>query len=172
MQGQTRYFSILIRLLPCAATLVFLHSPQRIQLNLLVIFLVCSYFLYKFYSRCCYFPDKVLLFSGLREYMKFNGPDVMGLLSIRQLTSLGITNLILKNKVWASLPPHGMLLYIVYSTVFIVNFHILKIHIRWQKKLFIKIYTVLRISSKMWAQTLQRQFRLYIPFLGIARAQP
>ncbi len=62
--------------------------------------------------------------------MKFNGPDVMGLLSIRQLASLGIINLILKDKVGASLPPHGMLLYIVYSTVFIVNFHILQILIR------------------------------------------
>jgi hypothetical protein len=34
--------------------------------------------------------------------MKFNGPDVMGLLSIRQLTSLGIINFILKDKLIAT----------------------------------------------------------------------
>ncbi len=47
--------------------------------------------------------------------MKFNGPDVMGLLSIRQLTSLGIINLILKKtKLGPPSPfPHGMLLHIL-----------------------------------------------------------
>ncbi len=75
--------------------------------------------------------------------MKFNGPEVMGLLSIRQLTSLGIIDLILKKTKLGPPPPLSTRDVVVYCI-----FYCLYSKFSF-KKSFVKMYTILRVCSKM-----------------------
>jgi hypothetical protein len=85
--------------------------------------------------------------------VKFNGPDVMGLLSIRQLTSLGIINLILKKTKLGPPPPLSTRDVVLYINIYCIFYCLYgkfshKFISAEKKKSFIKMYTILRISSK------------------------